>query len=436
MCFSTDERRPTFLTNPEHVGEQHPAFLKYSKAASLLTKDAQGQMVDSTRKTLASGIVTLSKVPVVEVNGQPAYYQIHKENGYLAANSVKTLSQYALGELGFVTLDKASASFNLLDGVEHPDNVVKGILEQMYKAAQDETRTSHTLNEYNYQRLLERIDSNHDGQYSEQEYLQAVHNTSYRDQRYRIIAKHGSEWYYGKDDPLWKTYLDTLTTDAPLWKTYIEAFIEKIKWMKQVTGMGPEPWHMHPVVFLDALIVKNKGSLKGKLTYDAEGNNIPSSQFYSRVIHWPGNDESGVTLGRGYDMGSRTESSIYQDMIASDIEDATARKISLARGYKGIEASTFVSNNKSDIGDITEEQQINLFNIIYPGYVTRAIANYNSWTSEVATAKSWEQLDVPIQEVLVDFVYQGFTKGPNPMLAGANNDKQELIDYIRNTPGI
>ncbi|CNK24589.1 Phage-related lysozyme (muraminidase) [Yersinia frederiksenii] len=435
-CFSMDDKLPTFLTNPEHVGEQHPAFLKYSKAAPLLTKDAQGQMVDSTRKTLASGIVTLSKVPVVEVNGQPAYYQIHKENGYLAANSVKTLSQYALGELGFVTLDKASASFNLLDGVAQPDNVVKGILEQMHKAAQDETRTSHTLNEYNYQRLLERIDSNHDGQYSEQEYLQAVHNTSYRDQRYRIIAKHGSEWYYGKDDPLWKTYLDTLTTDAPLWKTYTEAFIEKIKWMEKVTGLGPNPWHMHPVVFLGALIVKSKGSLKGTLTYDAEGNNIPSSQFYSRVIHWPGNDESGVTLGRGYDMGSRTESSIYQDMIASGIEDETARKISLARGYKGTAASTFVSNNKSDIGDITEEQQVNLFNIIYPGYVTRAIANYNYWTSSVATAKSWEQLDAPIQEVLVDFVYQGFTKGPKPMLAGANNDKQELIDYIRNTPGI
>ncbi|MBW5811657.1 hypothetical protein [Yersinia kristensenii] len=435
-CFSMDDTLPTFLTNPKHAGEQAPAFLKYPKAAALFAKDAAGQMVDSTRKTLTQGIVTLSKVPVVEVDGRPTYYQIHRENGYLAASSVQKLSQYALGELGFVALDKASESFNLLDGVQHPDNIVKGILEQMYKAAQDETRTSHALNEYNYQRLLEQIDSNHDKNYSEQEYLQAVHNVSYRDRRYRIIAKHASEWYYGKDDPLWGTYLNTLTTDAPQWKTYTEAFIEKIKWMKSLPGMGPKLWHMHPVVFLDALIVKNKGSLKGKLTYDAEGNNIPSSQFYSRVIHWPGNDESGVTLGRGYDMGSRTESSIYQDMIASDIEDATARKISLARGYKGIEASTFVSNNKSDIGDITEEQQINLFNIIYPGYVTRAIANYNSWTSEVATAKSWEQLDVPIQEVLVDFVYQGFTKGPNPMLAGANNDKQELIDYIRNTPGI
>lgn len=252
-CFSIDDRLPTFLTNPEHVGEQSPAFLKYPKEASLFIKNAQEQMVDSTRKTLTQGIVTLSKVPVVEIDGQPTYYQIHKENGYLAANSVQKLSQYALGELGFVALDKASESFNLLDGIQHPDNVVKGILEQMYKAAQDETRTSHALNEYNYQRLLELIDSNHDGRYSEQEYLQAVHNVSYRDHRYRIIAKHASEWYYDKDDLLWKTYLDTLTIDAPQWKTYTEAFIEKIKWMKQVEDMGPELWHMHPVAFLGAL---------------------------------------------------------------------------------------------------------------------------------------------------------------------------------------
>lgn len=258
-CFSMDDKLPAFLTNPEHVGEQNPAFLKYPEAAVLFTKDTQGQMVDSTRKTRTQGIVTLSKVPVVEINGQPAYYQIHKENGYLVANSVQKLSQYALSELGFVTLDKVPESFDLLDGIKHPDNVVKGILEQMYKAAQDETRTSHALNEYNYKRLLELIDSNHDKHYSEQEYLQAVHNVSYRDHLYRIIAKHASEWYYGKDDPLWKTYLDTLTTDAPLWRAYTEAFIEKVKWMKQVTGMGPEPWHMHPVVFLEAVNIRNDG---------------------------------------------------------------------------------------------------------------------------------------------------------------------------------
>lgn len=97
---------------------------------------------------------------------------------------------------------------------------------------------THALNKYNYQRLLELIDSNHDGCYSEEEYLQAVYNASYRDRLYRVIAKHGSEWYYGKDDPLWKTYLGTLTTDAPLWKTYLETFLDKMTWMKKTAGKG------------------------------------------------------------------------------------------------------------------------------------------------------------------------------------------------------
>jgi GH24 family phage-related lysozyme (muramidase) len=275
-CLSMDSKLPVFLTNPGQVGtEEKAAFLKYPEGASLFIKNAQGQMADSTRKTLAQDIVMRSAVPTMDTAGEPAYYQIIKENGWLAASDIQKVSQYALGERGFVTLDKAPESFDLIDGIKHPDNVVKGILEQMYKGARDETRTSHALNEYNYKRLLDQIDSNHDGDYSEEEYLQAVHNVSYRDHLYRIIARHGSEWYYGKDDPLWKTYLDTLTTDAPQWKTYTEDFIGKITWMKSVEGMGPEPWHMHPVVFSDAISqVKNKEiifPLKVKPKNDIEG---------------------------------------------------------------------------------------------------------------------------------------------------------------------
>lgn len=252
-CLSMDAKLPTFLTNPEHVGEEASAFVKYPEGAALFNKNAAGEMVDSTRKTRTQGILTRSKVPVEDKNGQPAYYQIYREMGWLAASSVQTVSRYALGALGFVTVDKAPESFDLIDGIKQPNNVVKGILEQMYKGAQDETRSSHMLNEYNYKRLLDLIDSNHDGYYSEEEYLQAIHNVSYRDHLYRIIAKHGSEWYYGKDDPLFKTYLDTLKDEALVWKAYTEEFIDKMGWMKKVAGMGPEPWHMHPVTFLDAI---------------------------------------------------------------------------------------------------------------------------------------------------------------------------------------
>lgn len=266
-CLSMDDMEK-FITNPGGAGEDAPVYLTWKADAPLLEKGERGMVADS-RKTKISGILTLAKVPGVDAEGNPltsnkdaAWYQIRPEGGWLPADSVKKVSQYALGELGFVTLNKAPESFDLIDGIKQPNNVVKGILEQLYKAAQDETRTTHALNKYNYKRLLELIDSNQDGYYQEQEYLQAVHNISYRDRLYRVIAKHASEWYYGKDDSLWKTYLDTLTTDAPLWKTYLETFLDKMTWMKTVSekgvALGPEPWHMHPVVFLEAIRIKER----------------------------------------------------------------------------------------------------------------------------------------------------------------------------------
>ncbi|GKN53065.1 TPA: hypothetical protein RFU08_003203 [Klebsiella pneumoniae subsp. pneumoniae] len=266
-CLSTDDMEK-FITNPGRVGEDAPVYLTWKADAPLSDKSDTG-ITAGSRKTKAPGILTLAKVPGVDAEGNPltsnkdaAWYQIRPEGGWLPADSVKKVSQYALGELGFVTLNKAPESFDLIDGIKQPNNVVKGILEQLYKAAQDETRTTHALNKYNYKRLLELIDSNQDGYYQEQEYLQAVHNISYRDRLYRVIAKHASEWYYGKDAPLWKTYLDTLTRDAPLWKTYLETFLDKMTWMKTVSekgvALGSEPWHMHPVVFLEAIRIKER----------------------------------------------------------------------------------------------------------------------------------------------------------------------------------
>ncbi|HBT3573264.1 hypothetical protein OXA54_01085 [Klebsiella pneumoniae] len=266
-CLSMDDMEK-FITNPGGAGEDAPVYLTWKDDAPLSDKSDTG-ITAGGRKTKAPGILTLANVPGVDAEGNTltsnkdaAYYQIRPEGGWLAAASVQKVSQYALGELGFVTLNKASESFDLIDGIKQPNNVVKGILEQLYKAAQDETRTTHALNKYNYKRLLELIDSNQDGYYQEQEYLQAVHNISYRDRLYRVIAKHASEWYYGKDAPLWKTYLDTLTRDAPLWKTYLETFLDKMTWMKTVSekgvALGSEPWHMHPVVFLEAIRIKER----------------------------------------------------------------------------------------------------------------------------------------------------------------------------------
>ncbi|MEP8686391.1 hypothetical protein ABKW01_14085 [Enterobacter hormaechei] len=428
-CLSMDDMEK-FITNPGNVGNDSPVYLAWQKDAALSDKGDTG-MTASNRKTKISGILTLAKVPSVDAAGNAlssnkdaAWFQIRPEGGWLAAGSVQKLSQYALGELGFVTLNKAPESFDLLDGIKQPNNVVKGILEQLYKVAQEETRPAHALNKYNYERLLKQIDSNQDGHYSEQEYLQAVHNVSYRERLYRIIAKHGSEWYYGKDDPLWKTYLDTLTKDAPAWKTYLETFIDKMTWMKTVTekgvSLGPELWHMHPVVFLSAMVDEDEMALKwlqvpkGQLTFDAEGNDIDTSPWFSRKIHWPGG-VSGVTIGRGYDLGQ--QASANADLVQIGVTDPFKSWLVGSQGLSGAGAQSRFNSASEDIRNstITRKQQYDIFMISYQRLeddVKRicqkpdTIRVYHS-NPQATPEQAWSDIPEKIKEILVDLRYRG-----------------------------
>ncbi|NWE75575.1 pesticin C-terminus-like muramidase [Pseudomonas yamanorum] len=218
--------------------------------------------------------------------------------------------------------------------------------------------------------------------------------------------------------------------------------IKQISWWNEVApGIGlpahGQVYHLHPVGLVGQFDFKNDLKIiAGKVTFDAEGNDTPGSMHYSRVVHWPGNDLSGVTLGRGYDMGNRTAVEIHKHMTSAGISDSEAKKLSLAHGLKGDAAKEFVRKNKASIAVISMQQQISLFNIIYPDYVKRIIFNYERWTANEADRVSWVDLDPAIQDVLVDFVYQGFTAGPNPMRSGMQNSRATLIAYIEGTPGI
>ncbi|MDE8555299.1 pesticin C-terminus-like muramidase [Pantoea vagans] len=169
----------------------------------------------------------------------------------------------------------------------------------------------------------------------------------------------------------------------------------------------------------------------GQVTFDAEGNDIKGSTFFSRRIHWPPTALSGVTIGRGYDIGSRKEEDSYKDLTNAGVPDSQARMIASGSGLKGGQAKIFVDKNRDAIGEISHSMQKNLFELIYPGYIQRAANNYRSWTSSFNDAVEWNQLKPAIRDVLVDFVYQGFTKGDSPMKAGMHNDVSELITYIQ-----
>jgi len=255
----------------------------------------------------------------------------------------------------------------------------------------------------------------------------------------RLIAHYESEWLLNPDK--WNE-IDELLLHSDEYPnsdwTEEKKRISNLTWWKEVfPEISTNTWHINFLGMLSAILSKPATILReGKITFDAEGNDISTSPYFSRTIHWPGNSLSGVTLGRGYDMGSRSESEIYNHMISAGIPHTQASKISTAHGLKGTDARDFVVAKREEIGVITREQQISLFKIIYPYYVTRTISNYNHWTSDEPTKTPWINLDQVIKDILVDFVYQGFTKGPNPMKAGMTNNADTLINYIENTPAI
>lgn len=172
---------------------------------------------------------------------------------------------------------------------------------------------------------------------------------------------------------------------------------------------------------------------KGQVTFNAEGNDIEATRYFSRVIHWPGNALSGVTIGRGYDMGNRTKAAVKSDMIKAGLPADKAKALSEGAGLKGTKAKEFVEKNRQTIGKITHAQQVKLFDNIYPDYEGRAKQNYDRWTAGEKDRVAWDKLDQAIRDILVDFVYQGFTKGPNPMKSGMNNNFDALIKYIEGT---
>ncbi|MDI7660297.1 hypothetical protein QLZ26_09290 [Cronobacter universalis] len=261
-CTSMDDNLEKFLTNPEKVGEKNPLWLKYAPGLALYTKDvAKGTFAKGTTSTTRTGILPLSKVTTeTDKSTKQEYWQLLPENAYAPKGQAEPqlLSQYDLAKLGFRTEIVQPTSFNYLDGENQPVGFFRSLINALCEAATGDTRTSHALVRHNYQRLLDKIDSGSDS-YSPMEYRRALHNPDYRDVIQKTIVRHPSDWYFKKDDAIWKPFLNALEKEAPEWKQYSEDFLDKMVWMQDVTTekLGPLLWHMHPIFFLGSLKVQS-----------------------------------------------------------------------------------------------------------------------------------------------------------------------------------
>jgi len=167
---------------------------------------------------------------------------------------------------------------------------------------------------------------------------------------------------------------------------------------------------------------KSIGPNVGTLTWSSEGNDDEKSKYFSRKLHLP-TAIPGVTIGRGYDMKSRSSSQIKEDMKAAGVDDNNATKLSTAAGKSGKDADDFIKDNKDLV--LTAEQQLHLFDIEY--------ARLKKDVGRILTKKevNIDTLDTHVQQLLVDLRYRGdFTEATRKKLLPALSDSCKLKEVM------
>ncbi len=178
----------------------------------------------------------------------------------------------------------------------------------------------------------------------------------------------------------------------------------------------------------------------GLLTWAVEGVEDPGPWFSRR----PGvpSDESGVTIGRGYDMKKRSAAKVVADLtkagyvdppgIAKDVP--TLKTLSLGAGKAGAVARKYIKDNKLADFEISQEVQRDLFELVYSDYVDdlRRISR-KADTQDAYGIVDFATLDSAILDMFSDFIYKGdYTTASRKSLQTfmTTNDLAGLLTYV------
>ncbi len=231
-------------------------------------------------------------------------------------------------------------------------------------------------------RLFDIIDRNRDGKITAEELQAALRVPAQAQAIAQMIIRKESEWFHRAH--VWDVLDEMLghsgSTPHLNWLAEKER-IKEISWWEEVAEkVGLPSWgkvyHFHPIgliaSFCAAIDEDDLGWLivpYGQLTFDAEGNDIddelhPLSKYFSRVAHWPGG-VSGVTIGRGYDLGQRPNPG--RDLNDAGVQEPLRSWLIGAKGLQGAAARDYIANASDEIRkhQINRWQQYCLFLLVY-----------------------------------------------------------------------
>ncbi|WP_051640453.1 glycoside hydrolase family 73 protein [Siccibacter colletis] len=280
-CLTTDDL-PRFLNNPEGTGRDTPAFARCPKGIPVYLKVTGGEIQKGLITTTSETVMALSGQAMTDSEGK-RYWPGGSSSGLLAESDVQLLSRFDLGGRGFEAIEDSPASFDHLDGKTQPKGLVKTIFERFFSVADNDGQPYSKGVAFNYRQLLNQIDDAKSPRYNPEQYRRAVQNPAMRDHLHRLCVKHPCEWYYSSESPVWKAFFTSQKKkkEEPEWYAYSEKFLIDLRWMHRVPGMVENQWHMHPLVFLDAIHVCKSKSNRPKSVQDFIDMALPSAKATS-----------------------------------------------------------------------------------------------------------------------------------------------------------
>lgn len=210
-------------------------------------------------------------------------------------------------------------------------------------------------------------------------------------------------------------------------------------------------YHGEPEILNDEndekwLSKKEVDKIGGWLTFNEEGIDEENSMYFSRTPHWPKLGTSGITIGRGYDIGVGDGVIKLQNVVRNKLKSVSANnrckpinnklidwlvggtklKGNLAKNY--LEK---INKLKKEDRIITRKQQFYLFTeVLHKEYLLTTIRTITKPDVEKIYGKvMFDKIPYQIRDVLFDLTYRGDNHGETrgkfmPLLvAGYNIDK-------------
>lgn len=268
------------------------------------------------------------------------------------------------------------------------------------------------------------IDINKDDKITNSEIRSALKSPWQSQAIYSLFAKHITEWKW--NDEYWNS-LDTLlghSSSNPNWEWELQKLIIKsLCFWDEIKSLiiSESIWSISSSFLIEAFNPsKDENSLrwlivdKGQLTFDAEGNDNQNSIYFSRRAHWPPVGDSGVTIGRGYDIGQQPN--VRDDLKNAGIEGEYLGWLAGAAGKRKNDAKIYLDNSEASKrqSHISRKQQYILFGYTYE-FIEMDVARISKKKSVIeqyAPPSSdgdalWEGIDRKIKELMVDLRYRG-----------------------------